>query len=219
MIKTSRKYGSKSITSNKKYSRRVVRRIPKSISNSGMIMRVEYDTQVTYNMSDAQPSFQPAGNTYINFAAMLAANPAFVSQALNYTRYKISGCSFTATPCYSETSLAAGFPFVGCPVICVQQYPTLTSQSVGDEVNFSDNNLYVKPNDLTQAKYWSYKSNFLIGIGSGVGTWNQTNSVASQQGQFSIRAPDVGSLYVASALVILYAVRGCLYVTLDGKSR
>lgn len=216
------KYGNKSSTSkvSKRFVKRTARRIPMSIRNTGVSMKVEFDEVVIFNNGDSQPRFSISGNTYLNFSAMLLANPAFVSQATNFIKYKIVGCTFNATPCYTETGLNAAFgSAAGCPVICIQQYVSLTSQSVGDEVNYSDNNLVIKPNDLTQSKYWSYRNNFMIGTGNGSGTWNQTNDVANQQGQFSVRAPNPGSFYAAGALIALYSVRACLYVTLDVKSR
>lgn len=215
------KYGNKSSTS--KVSRRLVkrtaRRIPMSVRTTGVSMKVEFDDLIFWNNGNSQPTVDSTGNSYLNFSAILLANPAFVSQATNFIRYKITGCTFTATPCYTETSINAAFGVVGIPILCAQQYISLKSQSVGSECCNSDNNLVIKPNDLTQSKYWSYRSNFMIGTGNGVGTWNQTNDVANQQGQFSVVAPNPNGNYVAGALAFLYAIRVCLYVVLDVKTR
>lgn len=215
-----RSYGNKSTTSkvSRRFVKRTARRIARPIGFTGVNMRVEMDELIYMTTDSVQPLFGTS-NSYIDFSAILLANPAFVSQATNFMRYKITGCSFTATPVFSETSLQNAFLNNGCPPVFVQQYPILTTQSVGNEVLFSDNNLQVKPLSLTQSKYWTYKQNFMIGSGQGAGTWNQTNAVASQQGQFSIRAPGSTFSTNPAAYITLYAIRVCLYTTLDGKSR
>jgi hypothetical protein len=214
-------YGSKSTTSkvSRRFVKRTARRIPRSINLTGVIMRVEYDDLLAFYNTDTQPRFEMSSTSYTNFSAILLANPAFVSQAQNFMRYKVNSCSFNATPCYADKDLSTAFTAVGCPVICIQQYPILASSSVGSEAIYSDNNLVIKPNDLSQSKYWPYKSNFMIGTGSGVGTWNQTNAVASQQGQVSCRAPNPNSTYVCTGVIYLYATRITLSISLDGKSR
>jgi len=214
------KYGNKSSTSkvSRRFVKRTARRVPRPIRNTGVSMKVEADNVLWINTGSADCFFEP-GQAFINFSAILLANPAFVSQATNFMRYKITGCSFSATPCYSDTALFTSYPNVGCPTIAIQQYPILASQTVGSEVIYSDNNLLLRPNDLSQSKYWSYKNNFLIGTGQGTGTWNQTNSASTQQGQFSAKTIDVNNNYTPTAIIFLYSVRMCLYVTLDGKSR
>jgi len=213
------KYGNKSSTSkvSRRFVKRTARRVPRPIRTTGVSMRVEFDEIIYVSLGDTQPVFSLSGNSYVNFSAILLANPAYLSQATNFMRYKITACMFTATPCFTEDSIKNSYGPSGVPTVFVQQYPILSSISVADEVLYSDNNLQVKPLSLSQSKYWGYKNNFLIGSGQGAGTWNQTNSTATQQGQFSIRTPPV--FQAAIATVSLYSVRMCLYVTLDGKSR
>lgn len=213
------KYGNKSSTSkvSRRFVKRTARRVPRAIRSTGVNMRVELDDVIFFGNGSTQPQFQTNGFDYVNFSSILLGNPAYVSQATNFMRYKITGCLFTATPCFTETSIGTSFTNLGVPNFFVQQYPILTSVSVGDEVLYSDNNLQIKPLSLSQSKYWSYKSNFMIGSGQGVGTWNQTNATNAQQGQFSMRVPNLFG--AAAAAINLYVVRMCLYVTLDGKSR
>lgn len=211
MIKLGGKY-----QKTKRVVKRTNRRIPRSIRDSGVSMRVEFDTVILFSNGDYIPVFGSSGTVSVNFLTILLGNPAFVSQATNFMRYKVTGSSAIVTPCFTEDSVDTAFT-QGIPNIYLQQYPILTSAGIGDEVLYSDNNLLIKPLSLSQSKYWPYKSNFMIGTGNGVGTWNQTNSAATQQGQFSIGSPHVyGS---AAAGCVLYSVRLCLYVTFDSKSR
>lgn len=199
--------------------KRINRRLPKSIRPSGVNMRVEYTDSLYIMNNDRQALFATTAQSYLNFAAVLAANPAFVSQATNFMKYKITGVSLSVTPCWTETSMNAAFTN-GIPVIFAQQYPIANTSSIGDEVIYSDNNMMIKPMSLTQTKFWSYKNNFLIGSGNGVGVWNQTNAISLQQGQISVRTPNnFGSGNTSGGNVTLYFIRIALYVTLDGKSR
>lgn len=212
MIKTTRKYASKRVAN------RFTRRIPRPVkSSTALSLRVEWDDQIYVAITSTQPVFRSAGSDYLEFFSILGNNPAFGSQIANYTRYKINGVSVMSSPCFTDTSSTAIFGIYGVPLCFIQQYPTLTAQSVGSECEFSDNNMMIKPYNDSASKYWSYKQNYLVGVGSGVGTWNQTNSVATQQGQLSVRFPTIGA--VTTAAGSLYSIRVSLYITMDGKSR
>nr|WAE42931.1 MAG: capsid protein [Cressdnaviricota sp.] len=214
-INTNRKYATKNT---KQYSRRVTRRIPRSVkSSTALSLRVESDETIFILNTTANPLFRNGGNPYMNFTDILTANPAFASQAINYSRYKITGCSVMAVPCFDSVGSNTSFGINGAPLIFIQQYPQLTSQTVGSECEYSDNNFMLKPYAGSQGKYWSYKSNYMIGIGSGVGTWNQTNSVGTQQGQLSVISQ--AGYTAVSAHISVFQIRVDLYVTFDGKSR
>jgi hypothetical protein len=213
-INTNRKYATKNT---KQYSRRIVRRVPRSVKSTGTSLRVEYDDTLFILNTSSSPLFRAGGQPYLNFVDILSGNPAFASQAVNYNRYKITGCSIMACPCFTDISGAAAFTINGAPLIFIQQYPQLTSQTVGSECEYSDNNAMLKPYAGSQGKYWSYKSNYMIGVGSGVGTWNQSNSVGTQQGQLSTIAQ--AGYTAVSADVSVYQIRVSLYVVMEGKSR
>lgn len=196
---------------------RVARRVPRTIRLTGMSMKVEYDQQIYFTNGSNSAKLSGTGAGYLDFATILAGNPAFVSQCSNYTKYKITGCALTCTPIFTETGINSAFGTSGIPIIYAQQYPTITSTALSLEVATSDNNMMVKPLSLTQTKYWSYKGNYLIGLGNGVGVWNQCNNYTAQQGEFAITGPNWTP--AASVQIIMYAARLCLYVQLDGKAR
>lgn len=212
MIKTTRKYASKRVAN------RVARRIPRAVkSSTALSLRVEYDEQIFVQITGTQPIFLQTGLDYLEFFTILTSNPAFVAQTANFTRYKINGLAIMSSPCFTDTSSTAIFGIYGVPLCFIQQYPTLTSVSVGSECEFSDNNMIIKPYNNSSSKYWSYKQNYLIGTGNGVGTWNQCNQAGAQQGQISVRMPTLGAAAAASGSI--FSIRVALYVTLDGKSR
>jgi len=212
------KYGNTktSFTKSNRRTKRINRRIPRSIKpSSGMSMKVERDDYINYTAGSLDPFI--SGQRYMNYSFILATNPAFASQATNFMRYKITGVSITCTPVFTETGLNAAWGSTGVSPLFMQQYPIITSTAIGTEVSYSDNNLMVKPLSLTQSKYWSYKNNYLIGLGNGVGVWNQTNNVSQQQGQIALSGASwSGTL---SANIVMYSCRIVLYVQLDGKSR
>jgi len=197
-------------------AKRITRRIPRSLkSSSGITMKVERDDYISYTSGSSDPLI--SGAWYLNYAYILGANPAFASQTANFMRYKITGVSITCTPVFTETGLHSAWGLTGVAPLYFQQYPIITSTTVGTEVSYSDNNLMVKPLSLTQTKYWSYKSNYLVGSGNGVGVWNQTNAAGIQQGQIALSGPSWAG--TCSASIVMYACRTILYVQLDGKSR
>jgi len=215
------KYGTTktNFAKNTRRIKRTTRRVPRSIKSSGVSMRVEYNDIVYCTPgSPVTVLFGTIGINMLNYSTVLTQNPGFVSQATNFMRYKIGSATASFTPCFTETSVNTAF-LQGIPIIFAQQYPILTSAVVADEVIYSDNNLMVKPMSLTQSKTWSYKNNYLVGIGNGVGVWNQTNNVAQQQGQISIKAPNNFVQNSSGSNVTLYFVRIALWVQLDGKSR
>lgn len=197
-------------------TKRIVRRVPRSLKPaSGMTMKVERDDYINYVTGTSDPYI--SGQRYMNYAFILASNPAFASQATNFMRYKITGVSVTCTPVFTETSLDSAWGNTGVSPLFIQQYPIITSTAIGTEVSYSDNNLMVKPMSLTQSKYWSYKNNYLIGLGNGVGVWNQTNNVSQQQGQIALSGASWSGNLATN--IVMYGCRIVLYVQLDGKSR
>jgi len=213
------KYGTtkSNFAKNTRRNKRISRRVPRPIKLTGMSMRVEYDQQLYFTQGSNTARLSATANSYLDFATILGGNPAFISQCSNYTKYKITGCSLTCTPIFSETGINTAFTTNGIPIIYAQQYPTITGTPISLETATSDNNMMIKPLSLTQSKYWSYKSNYLIGLGNGVGVWNQSNNYSLQQGEFAITGPN---WCPAPAIqIIMYAVRACLYVQLDGKAR
>lgn len=196
-------------------AKRITRRIPRTLKSASLTMKVERDDYIGYTAGSTDPVI--SGQRYMNYSFILQSNPAFASQATNFMKYKITGVSVTCTPVFTETGLHAAWGTTGIAPLYIQQYPMVTSTAIGNEVSFSDNNLMVKPLSLTQSKFWNYKNNYLIGLGNGVGVWNQTNNVNLQQGQIALSGPTWSGS--CGTNIVMYACRIILYVQLDAKSR
>lgn len=105
-----------SLTKSNRYTKRVARRIPRSLTITGMNMKVEYDNQI-YLPVGYNTAYFTSGTNYLDFTQILGGNPAFVSQCGNYTRYKITGVSLTATPIFTETGIHSAFGTSGVPIV------------------------------------------------------------------------------------------------------
>jgi hypothetical protein len=210
-VKVSRKSGKKNL-------KRYTTRISRSIKSHGTNIRIELDDTIKWNNGGNQPLFNLNVSNYVLFRTILAGSPVFISQSANFYKYKITGMSCMSYFMSNPTQVASSFGVIGTPPCMIGAYPTFTSVTAGVEVVQSDSSLLIKP--LTSSsfyKYWS-SSTFYTGSGNSVGSWNQCNEQTNQQGQFSLFS-NLPLTNGGGAALTMYAVRFCLYITLDGKTR
>lgn len=185
-----------------------------SVSTTTVSLKVENYDYIVIPVGGNTSVFATGVVDYMSFAQVLTNNSAFQFQRVNYSKYRINGCSIEAIRCCTDFALNNAFTTTNAQVYTPAffiPYPTLTGASAGSFPSTADNNFIYKPFVTEmQSKYWAYGKEFLSS-GVAVGTWNNVGDYATQLGQVSVYhsnpiSPNGGAkdLYHAYIKVTLY---------------
>lgn len=153
---------------------------------------------------------------YMNFYSLINLMGSLQGMLTEFEMYKIYGASIEVMPC--QDSYGVSFSY-GAPAIAVGVNPVETSVTLGSTAFTNDTAVIAYLNQkMPSRKYFSYPDNYYNGVVLGIGTWNRTDTFASQVGQFCTYMPDTNTNLNGSS-VYLYNVKYQLYLSFKQRAK
>jgi len=195
----------------KRYSRKP--KINRSLDT--LYTKIEYVTTIGYQNGGNVQLFLSAAN-YLNFETIMANSLSWTDIYPFWQRYKITGMAVRLGRIFNETSITTPLSNESPNPLYVASYPNLTSGNASNNPIFNDKAFRVDPYVTgIQSHYWKYPDNFLD-VQQGIGINNQCNLYGSQVGQISVYSQPLTNN--ASAAVLTFEIRVCLYVTFKDRT-
>lgn len=153
---------------------------------------------------------------YMNFYSLINLMGSLQGMLTEFEMYKIYGASIEVMPCQDSYSVSFSY---GAPVIAVGINPVEISATLGSTAFTNDTSVTAYLNQkMPSRKYFSYPDNYYNGVVLGIGTWNRTDSFASQVGEFCTYMPDTNTNTSGSS-VYLYNVKYQLYCVFKQRAK
>jgi len=200
----------------KTYSRRVYRRIPRSLGTQDILANCEAYQDLKIDISTSQVYFLHNTLNRISFADLLNTfSQTFIDNKGLYQRYKIIGLSATAYRLYSEDQIGGLMTTYSMGAIWMMHYALPTLTDLGTSPIFSDGSFTIPPFSNHESKSWSFTGQKQVTGSQGLGTWNSCGNAANQVGQISMH----DGLNNALATRLLYTIRFTFKIIFSGLNR